>query len=175
MRSFVLSFVACAILLGCQALLTQTRFFEFDLVHDGQPTTPGAPIALSAGSIVELSVDLSEVDRYEEHDDEIESVDRAGLEADLSVAGATRFSLYLSDRSGLADPAAQATPLLRDFRIAAADSELDFDAVEAELESLDALDEAIRAGAFWLYLVGAGPGTVTFDSLELVVEFTTGL
>jgi hypothetical protein len=174
MRSATLLGLLSLLLAGCGALLTQTRFFEYDLVHDGQPLTPGVPIVLSDGAIVELSIDMSEVDLYEEHEDEIEAVDRAGLEAVLTVSAATRFSLYLSRSSGLADPATQATPLLRSVAVDASERALEFGSTEEELTGLDELEAAIRAGSFQLYLVGEGPA-MSFDELDLVVAFTIGL
>jgi hypothetical protein len=174
MRSTALWLLVPLLAAGCGVLLTQTRFFEYDLLHDGQPLTPGVPIVLTDGGIVELSVDMSEVDLYEEHEDEIEAVDRAGLEAVLSPSAATRFSLYLSRSSGLSDPASQATPLWRGYAVGASERELDFDATEAEMSGLDELEAAILAGGFQLYLVGEGP-TLTFDELNLVVAFTIGL
>lgn len=168
-----LFFTLC--LLGCGALLTQTKFFQFDLVHDGQPLSPGAVIVLDSGTIVELSVDLSEVDLYSEHSEEIEQVDRVGLEADIRPAAACGFSLYLSSQSGLSDPATEAIPLIRNYSVSSTARRLEFDDTEKALENRDELASAVRAGSFQLYLVGEGPASLSLDTLELVVAITVGL
>jgi len=164
------------LLAGCSGLLTGTRVFQFDVVRDGQPDAPGQVVDLTPGSFAEMRIALGDVDTFEKHRDGIESVDRAGFEGRVETdATPTTLSVYFSRDRGLADPAAEATPLLAGLPVPAGASTLTYRDTEAVLRNMGAFAEVVSAADFSLYLVADGPAAVRVPELALVVAFTVGL
>jgi hypothetical protein len=164
---------------GCLNLLTTTEIIEFDVVQNGRvpPATPGDPIVLSAGSFHEASIDLGELDFFEEHHDEIHRVERLGFKARVSNVGgsATSCSIYISAQAGLTNPAGEATLLLSGLRVPAAGGRIDYSTSEASIENLDKARDLVARGDFALYTLADGGVDLAIDELLLVLTLSVGL
>jgi len=177
MRRIILAATLASLFAGCLNLLTSTEILQFDVIQDGQPATPGQPIALTVGNYHEATVELDGEDLFEEHKDEIHRVERLAVEAvtDNASTSTTTASIYISTAAGLTDPSNEAILILENLEIPGGQSEIDYDTSEPRVRNLEEIRDIVASGVFSLYTVADGPADLTFIELKLVITLSVGL
>jgi hypothetical protein len=154
-----------AVFSGC--LISGTESFSKDL----------GDFNVTANSFDGENVDLTEDSTYEDHQDEIQLVDRVGFSMSLvNVSGVeTQVSVYISDNPNLATPAQVkdlATLIFEDLVVPVGGRTIDYKESLDLLQNFSALQDAVERGTFTVYAVAGGDYNVDVNDVVVTITLT---
>lgn len=125
-------------------------------------------------------VDLTENEDWDEHKDDIKSIDLVGFELwiENTSGSAQTFKGYIDDANNQlyqtqALVEANATIILDELTLAPGDNYVSYPESFAYIKNLETMRTLLESGQFNVYGLATG-GTFELDSLRVVVTFTAG-
>lgn len=150
---------------GC--LVSGTEVFSIDI----------GDLAVSGQAFESVTVDLTEDDTYEDHKDEIKTIDRVGFTTQIDNITGTEavIDLYFSATPGLVNPATEATPLFLDVTVPPGGRTITYDESLDLLLNFEELQTVIEGGAITFYSNANGAFNLLMNDVTMIITFTVGL
>jgi hypothetical protein len=150
---------------GC--LVSGTEVFSIDI----------GDLLVTGGAVESVTVDLTENDTYEDHKDEIKTIDRVGFTTQIDNLTGTEavIDLYFSATPGLANPAAEATPLFLDVTVPPGGRTITYDESLDFLLNFEELQTVVEGGAITFYSTANQGFNLVLNDVTMIVTFTVGL
>ena len=156
-------------LTGC--LLTSTENFEYNV------TDQTGPLDLAGTSGVTVPIDLTDNSTFDDNQDKIENIDRAGFEATLHTRNSETAIVDISFRHKSTD---DWVLILEGVSVAAlsspvAPTEISYKQSEALIQNFTLFQSVALGGVMELQLVArTGNDQVTVSNLLIIMTFTAG-
>jgi hypothetical protein len=165
LASALVALVAAATLSGC--LVSATESFS-EAIGD---------FSVSANAFDLENVDLREDSTFEEHQEDIELVDRVGFSMSLVNRSEVpaQVSVYISDDPNLATSAeveTKATLIFEDLEVPAAGRTIAYEESVGLLQNFEELQAAVERGVFTVYAVAGGDYSVDINDVIVTITIT---
>ena len=133
--------------------------------------------SVSSGAFDRETVDLRENSTYEDHQEDIELVDRIGFSMSLvNVSGvAADVSVYVSDDPNLAtaaEVASKATLIFADLAVPIEGRTIDYEESLDLLVNFEKLQTAVESGTFTVYAIAGGDYDVNINNVIVTITIT---